>query len=668
MTSFRRRRYREHRPAAFNGKKLMSHAVTLEQFFERLGSTNPFLENRVNGPAPAELDVADIHRAAFERLTGLAHHALAARCGLGAVLWGEAGIGKSHLLARLDRWAAANGAVFLYLHNLQAAPDALPRSLLRTVVGLLTNGRRSHFHHTPLYLLVRGSIIAAMGQTGRFDRADLERAYHRWLDQLGPAVGDRLVYQVLFDFFCSVTLAAGGRDDGAAAAFAVRWLSGGALDPAEAKALGLPPARHRDEPVALEDAQQIKLVLVAFSRLALARNKPFIVAIDQVDNLDEPQFAALTRFLEALLDTAVNLLVVTAGIQATLVEWRQRGAVQLSAWDRIAQTEVRLQRLAPQQASRLVRTRLDDFLAPFAGLDKVAQLRKEDDLFPLGKEWSEQNLLNRIEVRPRDAISAAREGWQQQQARLQQLGGEDWLVYWPGKDGQVPKRPWTAEERLAAIDREVEREMTAIRDRLHAEPGSLPSDADQLAGALNDVLERFCEPGYDLVSVQRIEPPRRNTAPTYHLSLRRRTAKGESVTGVLVMAEKAAVAVAAFLKRLRQNSQPLDRVVLATDKRIGLPLGDRGQEHLDALQARGSGQFTVIELSFAEQADLEALSEVLARARSGDVEIEPPGGPPEKIFQGDVIAAPSWRKRALEHRLIRELVAVTAGQPAAAAP
>ncbi len=101
---------------------------TLELFFERLARDNPFLENRVNGPAPAAVDVHDIHRAAFERLTSLARQAVTIRRGLGAVLWGDAGIGKSHLLARLERWAQSTPAVYLYLHNLQAAPDALPRA------------------------------------------------------------------------------------------------------------------------------------------------------------------------------------------------------------------------------------------------------------------------------------------------------------------------------------------------------------------------------------------------------------------------------------------------------------------------------------------------------------------------------------------------------------
>src|SRR5579872_6339242 len=116
---------------------------SLEAFFAHLHGVNPFLENRVTGPSDADCDADAVHPQAFTRLLDLATQALAARRGLGAVVWGEAGIGKSHLLSRLGRWAANDHhAVFVYLHNLQAAPEHLPRALLRHVIAVLTQGRR----------------------------------------------------------------------------------------------------------------------------------------------------------------------------------------------------------------------------------------------------------------------------------------------------------------------------------------------------------------------------------------------------------------------------------------------------------------------------------------------------------------------------------------------
>src|SRR5262249_50887073 len=132
--------------------------------------------------------------------------------------------------------------------------------------------------------------------------------------------------------------------------------------------LGLPPPRRREDAVVLEDNQQIKQVLVALSALAATCRQPFVLAFDQVDNLDEDQFAALARFLEALIDSARNLLVVTAGIQNSLMAWQEKRVVQESSWDRVAQFKIQLLRITPEQARPLIEKRLRRFLEFFEEL------------------------------------------------------------------------------------------------------------------------------------------------------------------------------------------------------------------------------------------------------------------------------------------------------------
>ena len=110
-----------------------------------------------------------------------------------------------------------------------------------------------------------------------------------------------------------------------------------------------------------------------------------------------------------------NLLVVTAGVQNTLLRWKEGGVIQESAWHRLAQFEVLLQRLTAADALAIVRSRLREFLAPWAGLEPLRRRLAEDDLFPLGRPWYDRFLRDKIEVRPRDAINWAREGWRQQQ-------------------------------------------------------------------------------------------------------------------------------------------------------------------------------------------------------------------------------------------------------------
>jgi hypothetical protein len=662
-----------------NGSPASADPAALEDFFRQVRTVNPFLDNRVNAPSARDVDVGSIHHAAFVRLTELAGEALAARRGVGAVLWGQAGIGKSHLLSRLGRWAAQdNRSCFVYLHNLQAAPDALPRSVLHAVVSILTQGRQSHFGLTPLYELMRATLLEAAGPAGpRVSWAVLERAYSAWLDRLAscdvPGAGliDRTVYRVLYLFFGSTYLSFSGQDDGRAAALAVRWLSGVPLDPAEARLLGLPPGRSAEEPVALADGQQIKHVLVALCRLAACRKQPFLLVFDQVDNLDADQVGALARFLEAVIDSAPNLLAITAGIQTTLLPWHERGVIPDSAWDRIAQLRVLLNRLRPDEAREIVRARLDAFLAPHVSLEPLARLRQADPLFPLSHGWMDQYLAGKEEVRPRDALNTAREGWRRQQDELARQGGPDWLEHWPGK---LPPPDGPAVPLDELIDRAVEEKMREHQEQCLRTPGSLPPDGDHLAGLLFAVLEQCRDAGhlFGVQEVERLPAPRRGTRPTYDLAVTQRPHDGGMAvrTGVVVVTVPNAISVSGFLRRLVEDPRPLDRVILVTDARVGLPLGARGEEYLAELRKAGPDRFAVIDLNLAEQAAMASLQQPMWLARSGDLEVDVRPGQGHVISEREVLASHRRRGRYAASRLLHEVLArvASAESPPPAAP
>lgn len=641
----------------------------LSEFFRRVESHNPFLDNRINGPSADDVDVDAIHQAAFERLTRLACEARDERRGVGVVLWGEAGIGKSHLLSRLGRWANRDKqGCFVYLHNLQAAPENLPRSLLHAVIHHLTLGRSQQFAGTPLYEMVEASLLDAVNGVRKcYEWTWLQRAYARHGERLnarglpGAMLVDRRVRDVLFRFFRSANRRQQGKEDGQVAELAVRWLGGQTLDGPEARSLGLPPARLSEEGVALLDNQQIKQVLVELTRLAAGQHRPFLLVFDQVDNLDEEQAAALARFVEALIDSSPNLLVVTAGVKDTLVRWHQERVIQASAWDRLAQFEIMLQRLKPAEATAIVEARLQRFLAPFADVESIRKRRQDDALFPLGEAWRERFIGERIEIRPRDAINWAREGWRQHQEALSKHDPLDWLRRWPhddAGDGGPPDEPSTEEIR-EAVDRKIESKLTAIRAQLEREPHTLPTDADHLAGLVYALLVSCRDAGhrYGVWEVERVAPPR-NTRPTYHLSLRRRDhdAAADTRMGILFLVERSPNAVAGFLRRLLSDWGAFDRVFLVTAKEVGLPLGPTGRDYLDDLRRRGGEHFQTLELTSADFAELEALQRVVGLARSGDLEIEPRPGHARAVTEHEVVEAYHRHGRYLAAHLLRTLL------------
>jgi hypothetical protein len=640
----------------------------LEQFFASVRSSNPFLDNRVNGLRSDDVDVDNIHREAFERLTDLAREARDERRGLGAVVWGEAGIGKSHLLARLSRWAARDRqACAVYLHNLQASPENLPRSLLRAVVSILTRGRVRLFNQTPLFDLV----FALVKESRNHDTSVkhpwpvLERAFSVLVDRLSEedssraALIHRTIYDVLYRFFRSAYRVAKTGDE-REAALAVRWLSGDYLDPAEARLLGLPSGSGAEDPVALADNQQIKQVLVALSRAALSNRQPFLLCFDQVDNLDDDQASALSRFLQAVLDSAPNLLVVTTGIQASLLRWREAGVIQDSAWDRLAQFQIRLLRLTRPESRSILTARLRKVVAPFAELGPVRQRLQDDDLFPLGRSWAEAFWQDKIDLRPRDVINGAREGWRHVQQSLQHFGGPAWLEDWskrPPPNGEVREGPLTDDQVRAAIDSRMADKIAEHCQKRCGQPDSLAPDADHLGGLIATLVRQLGN-----LEIDRPAVGTPDQAFPYSLVVRRRPAEqGPEVrTGVLVHTSSSAVSTTAALRWLTRDPSPPERVLLVTDERRPLALGDqssaKGRTYYEALRRRDHGRLTHIVLRVDEYARLDALQAVLGMARSGDLEVELDRGKTRTVGEREAIDSLRRQVRHVDLPVLRDLL------------
>jgi hypothetical protein len=636
----------------------------LDTFCDLVRTANPFIDNRVSRPSATDVDVAGIHDAEFRRVVDLARQAHALDRGTGAVLWGDAGAGKSHLLGRLGRWAEADDKPghFLYLYNLQARADRLPRYVLRCAVSVLTHGRQRAFHDTPLYDLVRALVNTALPDPGaRRSLPHLERAYAALLERLAardPARFDRNVYQVLLRFYVSANVAHyAGRDDGVAG-LAVHWLAGEYLEPAEARLLGLRHDRPPDEPAALADNEQIKLVFVALTRAAALQGKPFLLCFDQpAENLEPDQVSALARFLHDLIDSAGNLLVLTSSVEDTLKQLRTRGTIPEPSWHRLAQFAVRLPFLTADQARAILEERLKRFLEPFHDLPAVQERLAQDALFPLGTAWFDDRLRGATELRPRQVIDWARERWESQQEALAVQSGQEWLAEWTVRR---PPPPPPDTDVAALIDARVEHALVAQKVQRLNHPETLPASADHLAGLVRALLKQCLGRDGALADVQPQLRPRPGSPPPYDLLVRQRRADGgERRLGVLFLVNANAVSTAAFLRRLVEDEQPPDLLLLVTDARQPLQLGAtgeaRGRGYLKQLQERGAG-FGHVELSFAEYADLDTLQAVVVQARAGDLEVTPPDGRTHPVSEEEVLASHHRRGRYQAHPLLRRLL------------
>jgi hypothetical protein len=647
-------------------------ALGLDVYFDAVRDSNPFSSVRVTAPSPYDVDVPSIHADSFNRLVALANRAHRDRAGIGAVLLGGAGIGKSHLLSRLYRWAnKEDRANYVFLHNILSDPERLPRYMLKCVVSSLPRGRRRPFAKSPIFRLVHDSLALFLKQQ-EITAADWKRSedhYARLVERSAEGwrvfdpTTNRKVHAVLFRY---LRLAYPRKNPDPAAdkvaEAALDWLSGEEIEPAAARALGLPTSG--DEPVMLRGDDEVEQVLLALFQLAHACGRPFVLCLDQVETLDADKLRSLSCFLQALIDHAVNLLVVFSGVQETVLGLKEANAIPAAAWDRIAGYEVPIERIFAEDARRIIEARLEKFHESFIGLDPVKNRLRDDTLFPLGREWFVRRLESGLEFRPREILTWARDAWEDQQADLKRLGGEPWLESWPngpsnGKKGDAGK---VTRERLeAAIDTAVGRkiEESIARRRLHK--GSLPADAGNLTALVLALLEQCRGDGlpYTFLGVER-KTKTKGRLPSFDLLVReKRESDGRAITSGIQFVTNKGKSATDSLRRLLDADPPPDHRILVTDEErapLALKPGTLAVEYHRDLSSLGSAKFEHIKLNFEQYAALDSLQSVVNLALSGDLEIEIPRGTIRPVTADEVIASHHRQDRYRRHPLLRPML------------
>lgn len=603
--------------------------MTLDDFQQALLQSRPFTSDRISEPRlPVHADVADIHARPFERLKDRASEVLERRSGKGVVVLGPAGVGKSHLLARLYRWSHEGqpGATMVFLHNLLAAPERLPRYLLTSSVSVLSGGRQGDYGSCGLSRLWEGAVRAELNL---HPDAPLHlKAAEKALQNLAAAGTplDRAIRQVVLRVGMNMYHASTDAENVSVETIeaGLDWLSGHALEPDQAERLHLSRLKELSE--GLRDDQDVERVFRVLAEMSLRAGRPFVLALDQIDNLSEPQIRAATRFLHVLIDHTPNFLCVLSGVDTNILPLVDDGVISEANWDRIAEERVNLGLVSPELAFRVIRTRLDRFRAPFHSLAEVKAAVEIDTFFPLESSTFESRLGSALRVRPRQMIRWARDAWEQEAQRCEERGVAQWLSSWPegGDTGPSPVKWETLVDESVAKKRQEQHQMRVDQ------PGSLPPDASNLEDLLFRLIEVAAEdPKLDVSEVERDGEQR------YDLLIQGR---GPHRTGVTFVLTRNARSSTATLRKLALDPDPPERVVLVTDEeRLPLRQTDRAREYLTSLRERGTG-FAWLEFNLDTHAYVDALVSVLLQAEAGDIEVEY-GHETRSVSRGDVVAS-----------------------------
>jgi hypothetical protein len=117
------------------------------------------------------------------------------------------------------------------------------------------------------------------------------------------------------------------------------------------------------------------------------------------------------------------------------------------------------------------------------------------------------------------------------------------------------------------------------------------------------------------------------------------------------------------IERMHVAQDKLDHLLLVTDSRRGIPLGDKGKDLLRSLTELGPHRFQHFDLELRDIAELDALLAVTGDARSHDLEIEYPKGTTYSLSDGDVVASHHRQDRFRKHLLLRELLTEAPASP-----
>jgi hypothetical protein len=308
------------------------NSLTEDDFARHVEKTNPFAQDRVTQVRKQDADVGSIHDKAFKKLKKRIEETREDGRASGVLLTGDPGIGKSHVLARLFRWAKEEGdATVVYLHNILASPERMGRYLLHATVSNLAGYRPADFAQSDLYGLINLAINARLpASKGKSRGIGPTLAVRKEVLQgLGREIDPDQLVMPVFVAYLEQAMGANLAEESAEAraVAAVQWLSGDTIDPELARSIGL--RVNGEDGAHIEDDVAVQRTIDVICRLCACARRPFILCLDQVDNLAAESVRALASFAHALIDNGHNLVVVTSGMRS---QSRKRMPSCWSAW------------------------------------------------------------------------------------------------------------------------------------------------------------------------------------------------------------------------------------------------------------------------------------------------------------------------------------------------
>lgn len=580
---------------------------TLEALAAVIQGKNPFAVNRIVVGDESLVDVEHIHASAFSRLTASIEEARMRRTALGIALLGDVGVGKSHLIGRLTRWAADHGVTLAKLHNVMASPARMARYVLEQLVDQL-GAPRERPQASALYRFAHAAFVKDREGPLGLTTEDAFRAY-----------ADEVARRTM------------GRPDALEVVHA--WLRGDRIEREEPLPFA-PLGRLRE---GLEDDADVEQVISDLASLAARAGEVLVLVADQVDNLDDDRIVALSSFLHALLDRAENLVVISSGVRASIESFVERGRIPEAAWDRLAERKVAVHAIKADDGRAILGARVNALLHPFFQVPEVEARRLANPLFPLRIADFERFVTGAVDVRPRELISFGRSRWQDEAAILEAKGPYGWLESWA--DARSVTEPPPRAEQIGALARAA-LEASSPPVFGSGEWSAMVRElvADDLFGP-DSTFDTRTPPKtwseYASLLVFEQKPPAALARLAFVFSTARGGTQGYQV-----------------VKKLSQCFIAFDRLVLVThSERAPLKTGTAGSHLMKTIIS--SSKFFHVKVRDEDLTSLHAMVGFLRQARAKQLRVELAGGGFDEVSLEEAISALRGMSEVMTHPMLK---------------
>jgi hypothetical protein len=365
--------------------------------------SNPFVAHKMDDTVTLPPgDVPELHAGVLARCAEMLSHAKSSGSGVGLLVVGEAGSGKSHLIAQLRQQLAAVPTAVLVSVSLKGAfAGRLWRPLRERMVTELLRQYPTPTHGANgLLRILRNQFPrwaeAAQGSSGGL----LDWMLGRSRVNLQPHV-DQFAQSHPLDYGLQKVLPKVGSPD--LTALAHSWLRGQQLGGEDLQRLGLPPVF----PTEVEQEASAREVVLSFLRLAGSQTV-LVICFDEVEAIQSGTWdaAVLRQFTTLATDllSETGPRVVATFIRPNLqVELSK--SVERSNTQKLAQFTATIPPLSWSQTTRLAVTRLD----AEASCKAARAARPDDAYWPLGHGFLDKTFQqNKRVITPRHLITACR--------------------------------------------------------------------------------------------------------------------------------------------------------------------------------------------------------------------------------------------------------------------